>query len=217
MIKILQKIMKKKSPCRSLQEIECRNFNLYGKCLEIGNDQLNKKSFFNFFKSSDTDLFFGDTHDLKEKNYLKLDLEKKNHLKTNFKNILIFNVLEHVFDIDNAISELKEILDNGGKIYISTPFIYRYHEAPSDYNRYTLDYFEKISKKHDLEVVHKNALGTGPFFAAYSIVHGLINKLYPLNIIFAGISIFLDQIVKLISKNIKNIYPIAIFIVLKKK
>jgi SAM-dependent methyltransferase len=178
---------------------------------------LNKKSFFNFFKNNDTNFFFGDTYDSKEKNYLKLDLEKKNDLKFNFKNILIFNVLEHVFDIDNAILELKEILDNEGKIYISTPFIYRYHQAPSDYNRYTLDYFEKISEKHDLEVVYKNALGTGPFFAAYSIVHGLINKLYPLNIIFAGMAFFFDWIIKLVSKDIKNIYPISIFIVLKKK
>ncbi len=217
MLKIFQKILQRKSPCRALQEIECENFDLHGKCLEIGNDQINKKSFFNFFQMNDVNPYFSDTYNFKEKNYIKFDLEKKNNLKFNFENILIFNVLEHVFDIDNAIIELKELLDNEGKIYISTPFIYRYHEAPNDYNRYTLNYFEKISKKHNLEVVYKNTLGTGPFFAAYSIVHGLINKIYPLNIVFVAMTIFLDWITKLISKDIKNVYPISIFIVLKKK
>ena len=57
MIKILQKIFQKKSPCRSLQEIECENFVISGKSYEIGNNELNKKSFFEFFKKKTIQYF----------------------------------------------------------------------------------------------------------------------------------------------------------------
>jgi SAM-dependent methyltransferase len=215
-LNILQKILQKKSPCRSLQEIECKNFSISGKCLEIGNNELNKKSFFKFIKNENKDLFFADTHDIKDNDYFKIDLEKTNNLNESFDNILIFNVLEHVYDIDNAFIETKKLLKNGGKIFISTPFIYRYHKAPKDYNRFTIDYFEKISKKNNLEIVYKNTLGTGPFLTSYSITHSLLNKLYPLNLFFAFFAISMDYIVNFFSKDLKNIYPISIFIVLKK-
>ena len=218
MFRLIKKILEKKSICRSLQEIESRKFMIGSSSLEIGNFDLNKKSFFNFLeKKKNTKFFFSDTQKIKNKNYIKLDLEKKNSIKKKFDNILIFNVLEHVYDTDNAFNELKKILNKNGKIFISTPFLYQYHKAPKDYNRYTLDFFKEISNKHNLKIHYQNALGTGPFLASYCMLHGLVKKIYPINSILVFISIILDCFLNIFSKNLKNIYSICFFIIFKKK
>ena len=129
---------------------------LNGNCLEIGNTEYNHKSFFKDFKiHKNHNLYFGDIFKLKKKNYFRLNLEKKNILRKKFDTIIIFNVLEHVYDINNALKEIKKILKPKGKIIISTPFIYRYHKAPKDYNRYTLDFYEVLAKSHNLKIYYK--------------------------------------------------------------
>jgi len=151
---IIYSILKRNSPCRALQKIEARKFELYGNSLEFGNVKFNNKSFFNDFKlNKKNKIFFSDIIKIKRKNYFMFDLEKKNNLKKKFDNIIIFNVLEHIYETDNAFTELKKLLKPKGKIYISTPFLYRYHSAPKDYYRFTLDFYEKIAKKQKIKWV----------------------------------------------------------------
>ena len=219
MINILLLIIKKNSPCRALQIIETKNFELRGDCLEIGNFFLNKKSFFNFFKLKNKNiLYFSDIKkNFKKKNYFYFNLEKKNNLKKKFDNIIIYNVLEHVYDVENGIEEIKKILKNNGRIIISTPFIYRYHHAPLDFNRPTLDFYMKIAKKLNLKILYKKNLGTGPFLASYSLVHNILKKIYPVNLLILTLSIILDFLLSLFSQKLKNYYPISNFVVFKKK
>ena len=155
MLKIIQNLILRNSPCRALQKIESENFTLSGDCLEIGNFNLNKKSFFNDFSYKQANFFFCDLKKIEQKNYFSINLEKKNFIKKKFDNIIIFNVLEHVFDIDNAFSELNKLLKPNGKLFISTPFLYRYHKAPKDYFRFTFDFYEKITKKKNLKLYIK--------------------------------------------------------------
>ena len=217
MLDIIFGILKKNSPCRTLQKIEAKKFKLYGNSLEIGNIEFNNKSFFNDFKlNKKNKIFFSDIIKIKRKNYFIFDLEKKNNLKKKFDNIIIFNVLEHVYEIDNAFKELKKLLNPKGKIYISTPFLYRYHTAPKDYYRFTLDFYEKIAKKHKIKIIYKKSLGTGPFFGSYSVMHNILNFVFPLNILIAILLISFDKIINIFSKNLKYIYPICNFIVFRK-
>ena len=111
MLKIIKNLIKRNSPCRALQKIESEKFILSGDCLEVGNFDLDKKSFFNDFSLKSTKIFFCDLKKIKKKNYFSINLEKKNFIKRKFDNIIIFNVLEHVFDIDNAFSELNKLLN----------------------------------------------------------------------------------------------------------
>ena len=216
MIKIIKKILLRNSPCRSLQKIESEKFKLKVTCLEIGNTDYNKKSFFNDFKlHKNHNLFFADILKIKKKNYFRLNLEKKNILRKKFDTIIIFNVLEHVYDINNALKEIKKILKPKGKIIISTPFIYRYHQAPKDYNRYTLDFYEVLAKSHNLKIYYKKNLGTGPFFASYSIIHNVINLFKPLNLIPLALAIVLDKTIGFFFKKIPSLYPICNFVIFK--
>ena len=218
MLGILKELFFKNSPCRSLQKIECKKFILDGKCLEIGNTDFNKKSFFNNFKlKSNTKLYFADIKKIRKSNYIQFNLEKKNNIKKKFDYIIIFNVLEHVYDVNNSLIELKNILKPKGKIFISTPFIYRYHKAPKDYNRYTLDFYENLSKKNNFKIIYKKNLSTGPFFSAYSIIHNLFYIIYPFNIILAALSMIIDKILSLFNKNLKSLYSICNFVIFYKK
>ena len=50
---------------------------------------------------------------------------------------MCFEVLEHVFNVDEILLELHRVIKPGGKILISTPFVFREHEKPFDFARYT--------------------------------------------------------------------------------
>jgi SAM-dependent methyltransferase len=54
-----------------------------------------------------------------------------------FDNVVAFEVLEHVFEVENAITEIHRVLKPGGGLLVSTPFMYKEHEAPFDSARYT--------------------------------------------------------------------------------
>ena len=54
-----------------------------------------------------------------------------------FDAICLFDVLEHVEDDLALLGELRRILKDGGLLLLSVPFMYRFHEIPHDYRRYT--------------------------------------------------------------------------------
>lgn len=51
--------------------------------------------------------------------------------------VCLFDVLEHIPNDVHAISEINRVLVPGGWVIISVPFMYRFHEIPDDYRRYT--------------------------------------------------------------------------------
>src|SRR5690606_24697004 len=51
--------------------------------------------------------------------------------------IAICEVLEHVHSPHLAINQLFNVLNPGGKLILTTPFMLPIHEAPIDYYRYT--------------------------------------------------------------------------------
>jgi 2-polyprenyl-3-methyl-5-hydroxy-6-metoxy-1,4-benzoquinol methylase len=54
-----------------------------------------------------------------------------------FDAILCQYVLEHVFDVQAAVDNIRKALRPGGKVVISVPHIYPYHDEPSDFWRFT--------------------------------------------------------------------------------
>jgi ubiquinone/menaquinone biosynthesis C-methylase UbiE len=51
--------------------------------------------------------------------------------------VLCTEVLEHLHTPQLAISEMKRVLKSGGKLILTTRFIFPIHDAPHDYYRYT--------------------------------------------------------------------------------
>lgn len=69
-----------------------------------------------------------------------------------FNTILCTEMLEHLYNPFKGIEEMARVLKTGGKLILTTRFIYPIHESPHDYFRFTkyglqkllAPYFEKI-------------------------------------------------------------------------
>jgi len=82
-------------------------------------------------------------------NYITCDIVKENSpdivgsvellpFKENIvNNILLFNVLEHVYEYKNAIKQIYRVLKKDGTLYGLVPFMINVHGDPYDYHRYT--------------------------------------------------------------------------------
>lgn len=54
-----------------------------------------------------------------------------------FEQILCSEVLEHLHTPTRAVAEMARVLQPGGKLVLTLPFVYPLHEAPVDYQRFT--------------------------------------------------------------------------------
>jgi len=55
-----------------------------------------------------------------------------------FPQIVTSEVLEHLADPPRAAQEMSRVLTAGGRLILTTPFVYPVHEAPHDYQRFTV-------------------------------------------------------------------------------
>ena len=215
-ISILYFTLRNKSICRIYQIINFNQFVFKGDVIEFGVSKLNNSFFKN--KKLNNKLFISDQINSYENSYIKINLQKNNNIKKKFSNVVIFNVLEHIIEFDKAIKEIKKILRKNGKVFLSTPFLYRYHGAPNDYTRYTSEYLKKKMLKNGFKILNCENFGTGPFMACYSLVFDYLKfiPLLPFLIIF--LFILIDFFLSLFQKTpMSKIYPICIILVAQRK
>ena len=215
---LLSGIHQGKSLCRILQNLECKKIKIQGKIIEFGAEPGSKNNFSLIARRQKVLKFDYSDKYINKKGVIKADLNFKTTLKKNHYNtVLFFNVLEHLINIENAKEELKKILKKNGRLIGSTPFLYRYHGAPSDYYRFTKSFYEVFYKKN-FKLIKIVNLGFGPLCLCYSIVSDFTKKIPFLNPILFLISYFLDLILsKLVKYNLEDVYPIAVFFDVKKK
>lgn len=118
--------------------------NLKGPIIEIGSLTSNKAvSFRDDFKGQEyvgLDMQKGPGVDI------VCDLEKGiGNLKENYFNFMIcLTVLEHTQRPWIVVENMKRLLKPGGWMYLSVPWIWRYHPYPDDYWRFSLRCISKI-------------------------------------------------------------------------
>jgi SAM-dependent methyltransferase len=96
--------------------------------------------------------------------------------------ILLMDVLEHVDEPGPLLIELSRLLSSEGRLVISLPFIYREHETPSDFYRYTLFGAEKLLSDYGGSIHRVAKVGNIWYtilslFIERKIYHGEKNKL----------------------------------------
>ena len=217
-VQIMKGIYDNKSLCRILQNIECDRISLSGNIIEFGAEPLSKNNFSSIVKKIKVKKIDFSDKFIKKAGVINADLNEKTSLKKNYyNNVLLFNVMEHLINIDNAKKEIKKILKKNGKLIGSTPFLYRFHGAPSDYLRFTKPFLNIFLKK-DFKVLEVKNLGFGPFCLCYSFLFDFTKKIPFLNLIIFPITFLLDAILNFFVKyDLKDIYPIALFFYVKKK
>lgn len=136
-IKILQGTLKNPSRIRLWQEISkfAANIPEGSRVLDAGSGDAPYKALFHHTNYQSTDF-------LKvNKSYVKptyiCDL-KRIPIGSNHYDFIIFTqVMEHLPEPKQALSELNRVLKPGGKMFYSAPFFFEEHEQPYDYYRYT--------------------------------------------------------------------------------
>lgn len=76
-----------------------------------------------------------------------------------FDTVLCSETLEHAPDPAAALREMARVCVPGGHILASTPFMYRVHEAPWDFFRYTPYGIRRLAEDAGLEVVEIRTRG----------------------------------------------------------
>ena len=66
--------------------------------------------------------------------------------------IVCFEVLEHVFNLEEVLNEMRRVLKPGGQLLISLPFAWDEHEIPYDFARYTSFGIKHILIKNGFEI-----------------------------------------------------------------
>ena len=209
-------IFSKNSILRSLQSIEFKNIKLQGSCLELG---ANKDIYRNFLKpNSKNYVTIFSNIEKKNKTFLYLDLQKKINHDIKYDNVIAYNVLEHVYDINIALQNINFLLKKNGRIYGSTPFIYRIHGAPDDYSRYSKSFLEIKLKNNKFEDVKIKEIGLGPFLASFSLLRGYFKYLPIIYNFILFLVILIDKFLIFFMKNDpKIIFPIGYIFSAKKK
>lgn len=215
---IIKGISQNKSLCRILQNYETKKLSLSGNIIEFGAEPSSTKNFSSLINNKSINkIYFSDKH-ISKKGVIKADLNKNINIKKNFfDNVFLFNVLEHIFDIKNAKKQISKIIKKNGSLIGSTPFLYRFHAAPSDYLRFTKPYLIQLFKA-EYKIINIKNLGFGPFCLCYSMLSDFTKKIPFLNYLIFTITFFMDYFLdKLVKYDLKDIYPIAVYFRLKKK
>ena len=79
--------------------------------------------------------------------------------------ICLFDVLEHVEEDLVLLGELHRILKEGVLLLLSVPFIYRFHEIPNDYRRYTPTGLRYVLTRSRFDVNEIQPMGSAIFVA----------------------------------------------------
>ncbi len=73
--------------------------------------------------------------------------------------VVCLETLEHVDDPLQVTRELARVLHPSGVLFLSVPFLYRLHDAPNDFWRFTQYQVERMLRQAGLEIVHMEHLG----------------------------------------------------------
>lgn len=80
-----------------------------------------------------------------------------------FDAICLFDVLEHIEDDLTTLNEIHRIIKDDGILLLSVPFMYRFHEIPNDYRRYTPTGLQYLLERCGFDVLEIQAMGSAFF------------------------------------------------------
>jgi len=180
-----------------------------------------KMSYYRFMDTGKGRIFMADIEKRGNATVI-LNLEKELPFHNNsVDNVILFNVLEHIYNPYKVLEEIYRILKKNGKVYTSIPFMIYYHPSPRDYNRYTKEKLERIFDGFHIETFET----IGGFFTVFDynfttyFLDAIKIKLLKnvISYIFYIFSRTLDRKMSKIKRNYKEKFPLSYFIVAKKQ
>jgi SAM-dependent methyltransferase len=77
-----------------------------------------------------------------------------------FDSIFCSEVLEHVFNLDEVMPEIRRVMKPDGKILVTVPFCWNEHEVPFDFGRYSSFGIIHLFEKYGFKVTTLKKSGT---------------------------------------------------------
>jgi len=138
------------------------------RALDAGAGPQDKKKFvvkknYNYESSDFEDIF--DQSSLIKQTYI-CSVESMPMDSETYELVLSIQVLEHLQNPEKAISEMSRVLKTGGKLFLSTNFLYPRHGSPHDYFRFTYEGLIIICNKHNLKIISIDSHGGFPAMCA---------------------------------------------------
>ena len=168
----IQCILARESLQRAMLNHQLKQEYLEGDVLDLGAGGSERYS--NFIPRSADSTY--NTFDNKEgEDFTDFEKDSLPYKDGQFSDVLLTNVLEHLYNPHNILSEIKRIKTERLIGYV--PFLMWYHPDPHDFVRYTHESLERILKENgyaDIEIV---PFAPGPYSAAYQMVFPTIPRL----------------------------------------
>jgi SAM-dependent methyltransferase len=200
-----RELSKGRSILRLIHNFFLKKIIINAKTLDIGS-----KGYYSAYefikKDNDCNVVFLDNYSSDNKeNLIKMNLEEKLLIENNtYDTVVLFNVIEHIENYRQLISETNRILKNNGKLELFVPFLFRYHEDPKDYVRLTHYYLKKILEKNNFKI-ELTLIGPGPFTVCMEIISKYLYFTL-IKTFFFILCINFDKLIYFIKKNISENY-----------
>lgn len=125
---------------------------LHGKLLDFGCGSKPYKTLFNVKEYIGVDFVNeGHPHD-NEQIDIFYDGKTIPVASDHFDSALSSEVFEHVFNLEEVLSELHRVLKSGATLLVTCPFMWKEHEVPNDFARYTQFALKHLLTKHGFRV-----------------------------------------------------------------
>jgi SAM-dependent methyltransferase len=205
LFRYIKNLAKGQSLTRILMNFGFADFVLKGKVIDVGGGR--SPDYFNYFKKE------GDVSvQAVDGSINKIDFEKDdlpfeyNSIDT----VICANVLEHIFNYNHLIGEIRRIMRPGGQLIGFVPFLINYHPDPHDYFRYTNEALNKILTDNGFANTKIITIGSSPFFANYNNLMNIFPKILR-TLIFVPCYI-LDRFYVYFRPEIKKRFPLGYII-----
>lgn len=142
------------------------------------------------------------------------DLNKPLPFSSDFADaIFLFSVIYILKNPADILKEVNRILKPGGKLFLTSPFIFNEAKEPNDYWRFTSEGLERLLKESGFNEILIKPVGERFSAAAYLISPFLF--FWPVKFAFYTLALILDQLIPMRLKY-KQPSPIGYFIESKK-
>jgi len=189
-----------------LREIKTSGKEIVGKTLDVG---CGTKPYEKFFSSSKyTGLEIETTINREDKSVdVFYDGGKFPFADNEFDSIVTNQVLEHVFNPTEFLSEINRVLKLNGNLLLTVPFVWDEHEQPYDYARYSSFGLAHLLKQHGFEIVEsKKTANDFRIFA--QLLNAYIYKITQRNKVIRQLfTFFIMSIISILGMLLSKILP----------
>lgn len=168
---------------------------LKGKLLDFGCGEKAYEHMFNVDTYLGIDLEENEGHSLsKDKVDVFYNGDKLPFEKDSFDSVYASEVFEHVLNLEEILNDLNRVHKPGGLLLITMPFVWREHEMPNDFGRYTSSGIKHILGKCNYNIIaHEKApgyfLSVIQLFSAF-VYHNMLPKSNSIKFLLSPITIF---------------------------